>query len=220
MSIRIVNRSQWPTPALRVLARWVAGREGLGKNWEYEFVFKSTCRRRSFRGTGGRNGQEVSLSRRYQPHEGWPLLTKDHRFKGAMEEIYRSRLDVLVGLMAHEAHHATDGHPDHFSHGGRIERAAMEFRCNQVAQEAVTAFRVEWLGLRGRIKRAMQAERDRKQARCPRLRAARRYNPDRKSAQSRTALGKPQNQAKLVGVKVREYQRRADYYGDPWRPRW
>ena len=125
MKIRITNRSKWPTPFLRVLARWIAKREGLGCDTPYTFVFRSSKNHRGWRGLGGAHYQVITLHRHFQPRKAWPMTVKDHRFKWSTAEVYNSRLEVLVGLMAHEAHHATGGQPSRFYKNGRIDNAAM-----------------------------------------------------------------------------------------------
>ena len=87
------------------------------------------------------------------------MIRKDLRFKWSTEEVYRSRLEFLVGIMAHEARHATLGSADAFRRNGRIDRAAMEFWCNQAAIEAVRAFREEWAMLKTRIRLSLRAAR-------------------------------------------------------------
>ncbi len=212
MSIQIINRSQWPTPALKVLAQWVASRAGIEKDRPYELTFRSTDRTDWYHGTGNRYRQAVYLNRRFQPASGsWPMTRTDHRFKWATEELYQSRLELLVGLIAHETHHAMGGHPDHFRKGMRTDKAAMEFRCNRIAQETVAAFRVEWPCLRAKIKRAMRTDRDRRKARIEKLRA-RRADPRPKLVSARTMYKKWQGKAKLAATKMKKYRRQIQYY--------
>ena len=160
--LEITNRSRWPDGALRVISRWVCKRSGLGTDRLYYLTFRNTtCNTWGGEGCGSR--QTVTLHRRYTPPDGWPYETKDKRFKWSQKEVYRSRLELLVFLIAHEAHHAGDGHP--FKWYGpdrrRLRAASMEFRCNRAGLEAIRDFRDEWPRLFGEIKREIRKDRER-----------------------------------------------------------
>ncbi len=160
MSVRVANRSDWPTRFLEVIAKWVAKRERLGVDDDYEFVVRGTCDSTYCFGRAISDGQKIDFPRRFQPDDGrWPMTIRDRRYRWAQEETYRSRVELLVSLMAHEAHHAAAGHPDNFRKNGRVNRASMEFRCNQAGMAAVEAFRAEWPALRKKIKRGLRRER-------------------------------------------------------------
>lgn len=174
--LEITNRSRWPDGALRVIAQWVCKRSGLGTDRIYRLVFRNTTRN-TYGGLGGRHEQSVTLHRRYCPPGGqWPYETKDTRFKWSQKEIFRSRLELLVFLVAHEAHHGTnDGHPFNNRRNGRVRAASMEYRCNQAGLEAVRDFHDEWPRLFGEIKREMRKDRERRakaKAATPRRRLA------------------------------------------------
>lgn len=160
----ITNRSQWPDGALRVIARWVCKRSGVGTDRLYCLTFRHTnCN--TWGGFGSRNQQAVTLHRRYLPPGGkWPYETKDKRFKWSQKEVYQSRLELLVFLIAHEAHHGTDdGHPfNNYGPNRRLRAASMEYRCNRAGLEAVRDFHDEWPKLFGEIKREMRKDRERR----------------------------------------------------------
>ena len=161
--LEITNRSRWPDGALRVIAKWVCKRSGLGTDRIYYLTFRHTnCN--TWGGLGYRNKQTVTLHRRYQPPDGkWPYETKDKRFKWSQKEVFHSRLELLVFLVAHEAHHGTDdGHPFHNRRNGRERTASMEHRCNRAGLEAVRDFHDEWPRLFGEIKREMRKDRERR----------------------------------------------------------
>ena len=159
MRITITNRSRWPTAALEVLCAWVARREKI--TWPYAFTFRSAGPRTSWNGRGCRDWQSVKLFRREAPKLGWPYTRVDHRFKGAFPEEYGSRLELLVSLIAHEAHHATDGNRGEYRDPltGRVDNVAMELSCNRAGLDAVDALRREWPRLRGQIVARMRRAR-------------------------------------------------------------
>jgi len=211
MSIIVVNHSPWPTSALRVLAKWIAEREGLGEARAYTFTFRNT-RRMQYRGSGTPFGQTITMHRRFDPvTRAWPFRTKDHRFQWSTEEVYRSRLELLVGIMAHEAHHATAGHPRFFRKNGRLDRATMEFRCNRAGQEAVEALRKDWLTLRAQIRGSMRRDRNRHIAAQERA-VVRRADSTPKLLHGQTMLKRWQARLKLAGTKVKRYRRQVVYY--------
>lgn len=158
--LEITNRSRWPDGALRVISRWVCKRSGVGTDRLYYLTFRHTACN-TWGGLGCRNKQSVTLHRRFQPPDGWPYETKDKRFKWSQKEVYRSRLELLVFLVAHEAHHGTDdGHPFHnYGPNRRLRAASMEYRCNRAGLEAVRDFHDEWPRLFGEIKHEMRKDR-------------------------------------------------------------
>jgi hypothetical protein len=139
------------------------------------------------------------------------LIRKDHRFKWSTEEVYRSRLEFLVGIMAHEARHATLGSADAFRRNGRIDRAAMEFRCNQAAIEAVRAFREEWAMLKTRIRLSLRAARRKEQVRMER-KVLRRTDPGPKLVHAQVMLDRWQARLKMATAKVKRYRQKVRYY--------
>lgn len=206
--MKIENRSKWPTPALRVLCKWIAKREQLPKH--YAFLFRATNDRHSWRGVGWWSRQTVKLSRR---HFGpYPYTKKDHRFKWSVPFQLLSRVETLVYLIAHEAHHSTKGHPSKFeTTGGRTDRAGMEFRCNTAGFEAVKALRLEWPTLRTKIYTAMRRERDRLKASKQR-KEVKRSDPTPKLIHAREAMATWQRKAKLAATKIKKYRRKVAYY--------
>jgi len=212
MKTCIINRSAWPTPALKVLCGWLLTNAAFDSGQvPYTFVFRSTRTIHTWRGRGSSHGQTITLSRRFQPREGWPWRLRDHRFKWACEEVYRSRLEVLVGLMGHELEHAMEGRPQRFLTNGRIDRARMEFHCNQAGQRAVEALRRDWPVLRTRIKRALHDERRHRSA-AKLASHARCHDPERKLVHAQQKLKQWGARLKLAQTKVRRYRRQVAYY--------
>lgn len=171
--LEVVNRSTWPSAAVRVLAEWVCGREGIGTpRHPYRVIVRGT-KLRTLQGTGTREWQNIRIHRRYNPAGGWPRRWRDWRFSFAEEEIYYNRIECLVALMAHEAHHATDGHPSKWVDArGRVRRAEMEFECNRRAQQAAVDLRGQWEELKERIVEEMRLERQARRRRRVRMRLA------------------------------------------------
>jgi hypothetical protein len=135
--MRIVNRSEWPDWALNVLAAWVHKRFKLPKH--YCFIFRSTARDRSWRGTGYPNKQTIRLHRRYRCK--WPRVARHSRagkIRSGFPVIeHRTRLELLVGLMCHEAKHVY---------------TRDEFLCEIAEQKSIAVFREEWPEIRRQLK--------------------------------------------------------------------
>lgn len=288
MKLTIINKSDWPTPLVRLLSKWVVKREGI--TWDYAVTVRG-CRSNNFGGRGGKRAQRVWLdvkygsgerrrekegkdnaevqrayragilreyrsllksgefskheirdAKDYREHEiapklrrlwrffaglrrwdeaqkyphaiekgiKWPYIIKDHRFKWSRPEEYRNRLELLVMLIAHEAHHATAGHPAIFTTGNRTNVASMEFRCNDAGAKAVAAFRADWPMMRDAIRAAMLDERIKGKA--MKMNRERSKGPDVKREKAEAALAVWQRKLKLAALKVRKYRRRVGYY--------
>lgn len=224
--ITIENRSAWSTAAIRVLATWIVKRAGI--TWDYSILIRS-CRNDSWHGHGWRSSQEVKLDRHYRrgrcrasgwTHlrgaQLWPMKHRDHRFAWSPEYEYRSRLEVLIMLIAHEAYHATGGHPKHFTAERtgqkRFDHDSMEFGCNEFAKTTIEAFRAEWRSvLRPRIVAAMRRERQavaNEKAKA----AAKRSDPAPKLEQARMMFATWQRKAKFAATKMKKYRTRIRYY--------
>jgi len=203
--LTVTNRSEWPSPAIKVLAEWIVKEAGIA--WDYSILVRS-CRSQTWGGRGGRRSQRIWFDRRYRAD--WPLHHKDHRFGWSHVQEYRTRMEVLVMLIAHEAYHATGGHPERFKSGDRINRASMEYRCNKFADETIVKLRVEWPALRCRIYKAMRLDRQ-KQA-TVRQRKADARGPERKLQLAQQNLTKWESKAKRVQTALRKYRRKVKYY--------
>lgn len=140
----------------------------------------------------------------------WPINNKDRRFQWSHSQHFRTRMEVLVMLLAHEAYHATHGHPDAHQSNGRTNRDLMEYRCNIFADETIAALRDEWLRLRKKIYTAMRKDRERqKQAKAQR--AAKR-GPDHKLKLAQGNLGCWEKKLKYAQNKVKTYKKKVKYY--------
>lgn len=288
MKLTLINKSDWPTPMLKVLAKWVLRQESI--DWDYTITVRG-CRSNTWGGRGARRFQRIWLDVRYGSGSGWkpvapkstvppkqrrywrqslaeelrrlrvahypnsnleklhamerdeipeechkarmlfkavyetyskpgtptkvkwPLTVKDHRFKWSKPEEYHNRMEVLVMLLAHEAHHATQGHPDRFKVGHAINRDAMEYQCNAAGAgaAAVAAMRVEFPAIRDAIRKAMAAERGKVKV-AKATAAVRRTDPSPKRDKMQAMLAKWQRKAKLAAGKVRLYSRKVRYY--------
>ncbi len=193
MRLKIINRSQWPDWAIKVLARWVCGQiKELPPR--YTITMKQTCRKVGYlRGTGWRSGQTIRLHRRYQPYDGkWPMV---HRYPWAgktrsnfPEQVHRSRLELLVGIMAHECRHTS---------------TYDEITCEHTENRVVEYFRQEWPTIRAQLKAAGREARIAKP--MPDL-------TDKKLAAATAAMERWQRKAKLARTKIRKYERQVRYY--------
>jgi hypothetical protein len=104
----------------------------------------------------------------------WPVVSGDQRFPDIRHGVeFRSTLDILIFVMAHEAHHATGGHPSNFKSDlprlptdpalrRRVERERqrdsllrMETACNAAGLRALLDFRAEWPGIRSALRQRL-----------------------------------------------------------------
>lgn len=218
--LTLTNRSAWPTPALDVLARWIVKRAGI--DWDYSILVRD-CKTNTWGGRGGRFGQRIWLDRHYRRAPGarggvfcpvgcklWPVAHTDRRFQWAHQQTFRTRMEFLVMLLAHEAYHATGGHPGNFVTGNKINRASMEFRCNRFADEAVAALRVEWPTIRAAIYRAMRRDRERAKS-MKRVKADKR-GPDHKLALAMAGLERWEKRERAARNRVKALRRKVKYY--------
>lgn len=295
MKITVINRSKWPTPAIDIIARWVARQAGV--TWDYTINVGNT-RRRGWYGHGWRNSQNSYVNRHYrrfalaaslwsqdrydaevkkarialageikyarkdevarwdiddalsarsvneclestQPiframkrleqvqaqkvgvtmprkltgnKPLWPYENKDHRFKWSDTQSFRSRLELLVFLLAHEACHATTGHPNHHRLGdGRADTAGMEFHCNAKGYRIMEMFRQEWPKLRSLIYAAMRRARRQHVTEIAR-KVAKRSDPGPKLALAEKRLKEWSRKKKLAETKIRKYRKQVRYY--------
>ena len=238
--ITIENRSEWPTPALEVICPWIAKEAGI--TWDYHFLIRD-CKSMTWGGRGGKNSQRLWLDRHYNrvgivwsgpgerrlfkigknPKPLWPLTNKDHRFKWSDTQTYRTRLELLVFLLAHEACHATSGHPNEYKdranpedvHIGiardRIDRAGMEFHCDAKGYRIMQKFHDEWPRLRPLIYAAMRKIRQKKLAKRAKFLAAR-QDFSGKQEHAQELLKKWQSRRKAADTKVKKYLRQLRYY--------
>lgn len=211
MALEIVNRSVWPTAAIRIIARWVCRREKLGtRSQPYKILVRST-KRNTWGGRGGRREQRIVIHRRYSPPHGWPYDHTDPRFKHATTHRLNSRVELLVYLLAHEAHHATGGRPSEYARscpsGSRVDKASMEFDCNLAAYRAVRAFRMDWSRLRPQILAAVRKDRSKKTGHIKRLSSE--FTKLRAAEQT---VKRWERKLKLAQTKVKKYRKKVGHY--------
>jgi hypothetical protein len=191
--MKIVNRSQWPTWALKVLCRWVAARSDVPRR--YTFTFRSTSRG-GWRGTGAKFWQTIRLARRYRPAKGWPMTSRYYtagKTRSNFPEVtHRTNLELLVGLMCHEARHST-------THD--------EFLCEVAEVKGLEAFRLEWPIIRQRLKEARREHQALRQRHHEK-----RSDPSPKLESSMKLLAMWQRKAKLARTKIKKYERLIRYY--------
>lgn len=201
-TLTISNRSRWPDWAIKDIVTWVVKRAGI--TWQYNVQVKHTTLY-NWKGRGGLYGQRIWLPRRFQPESGWPLIHSEWRYKDAgCEFVLRSRLELLVYLLAHEAHHATGGNRSKFKTAlGRIDRRAMEIECNEEAAIAVQQFRIQFPDFVKRwrfiLKRQAVAE-----------------SPTVKIAQKRSHIARKieqwESRAKRAANAMKKYRKQLRYY--------
>jgi len=225
-TVSIINKSHWPTPAVEIIARWVARAAGI--TWDYT-VHLGHTNRRGWYGHGWKYRQESYMDRHYRrgkPYWGsptllkhhitserlWPYIHKDHRFQWSEDQTFRSRLEILVYLIAHEATHATTGHPSEYrGTDGRKETASMEFHCNARGYRILEKFREAWPKIRPLIYAAMRKTHQRQTANIVKH-ATRRPDPAPKLALAQKRIKEWTRKKKFAETKIRKYTRRIRYY--------
>lgn len=216
MHLTITNRSRWPTPALRIICRWIARQAGIA--WDYQFYLGN--RPGGWHGHGGRQKQSVHCDRHYRGKgkRQWPWAFTDRRFQWSPAYGLASRLELLVFLLAHEAVHAVSGRPQDWKEGQRTNRDGMEHHCNVRAMAMVGQFHQQWPGqLRPAIYAAMRKEKQARQALTAR-RLAKRRDPAPKLAKAQARLKDWQRKLKLAQGKVKKYLGRVKYYTNKLTP--
>jgi hypothetical protein len=252
LQLAVINRSLWPTELIEILGTWIAERAGI--RWSYTVCMKSG---RNWHGLGGTRKQDITSHRHFRRYPGselvpwrqtirqfkklWPWTHKDHRYQWAVEHTLDNRLESLVYLIAHEAYHATGGHPKNFrvlprgfilpgtnrppqpgielqralERHGYTNNASMEFRCNQFGMETVVAFREVWrTELKLKVVKAMRKARERRKA--EKAKAANRRqaksSPNLKLEAARKRLVVWQAKLKRAETAVKKYTRKVRYY--------
>ena len=165
--ITVINKSRWPTPAIEIIAKWVARAAGI--TWDYKVTLSD--RGHGWNGHGAKHFQRSYFARDFNRRRHgkptimpglWPYSNKDHRFQWSENQTFRTRLELLVFLLAHEAVHATSGHPNEYREKGRTDKAGMEFHCDTRGYRIMQKFHEAWPTIRPLVYAAMRKSRDMK----------------------------------------------------------
>ena len=230
--VTVVNRSAWPDPFLRVVCQWVydvtfehatrAGyvREGFkavfpdtvfasphGSAWLSEIrcvIYRHYRRGANHRARQGRRGL------RSTPGKYWPRDWRESRFKWGGSVNLRSRVEMLVFLIAHEMRHATAENVAIRKAGGARGRSAMENDCNKCGAAVVARWRVERRAIMRRVKRAMVVARDKALLTAAIKRD--RKTPEYKLQRASANLARWEIEAKRVARFMAKYRRQVKYY--------
>ncbi|MCC6323000.1 MAG: hypothetical protein IT438_16370 [Phycisphaerales bacterium] len=151
MSLTIVNRSQWPNWFVKPVCNWIVRRAGI--DWDYQITLPSYANTKDLCGRGWRQGQRSRINRRIQPPGGWPWYRPYYPYTWSAKREMRNRVEAFVHLIAHEAWHAIDHHPD---------RQTDEMNAERFGDECVEAFREWWPVARARIMAGLRADRQRR----------------------------------------------------------
>jgi len=190
--MHLINQSDWPTPALRVIARWVCREAGCPTKYTVQ-VRRS---RTNWYGRGWRHRQIIWMPRRLRILSGAQVGDPRDRVR-TRTVVVRSRLDVLVWLLAHEAKHTR------VSGDLEAERICSNFAC-----DVVERFQKAWPVIRGDIKKSCRIDRDRRL-----IHEVAVCHPEQKRlevAEARLAVW--ERKMKLARTKIRKYKRRVAYY--------
>lgn len=213
LRVTIRNRSDWPDEFANVVVPWVCAQAGIDRPYFVDLWPSSG----HWSGRGGWDHQTTLIGRRYykpdEVHEH-----KDHRFKHHDEHVMTGNIEAFVYIVAHEAFHATEGHPDKFTKNGRCDKVSMEWWCDHWAYRVVKKFRTEWpKTLRRQVasnfRRSIRARRTRERQHLKRLADAKhRLSDEYKLATARKLLKQWETKRKLASTKVRKYRQRVRYY--------
>lgn len=205
--LEIINRSSWPDGFINIIAPWIIKRAGITST--YHITLRRATYKRTWRGRCASHWQTLCCHRRvYRPNE--LVENKDSRFVWSAEQKWSGPIETLVFLMAHEAWHATGGHPRHFRNKGRTDAASMEYRCNKFGIEAVEAFRAEWPTLKLKVRREIQRLKCRK-IKAKASKAAKR-GPNHKLALAQSNLDNWNRKLRFAENKVKAYQRKVKLF--------
>lgn len=220
--LSIINRSLWADEFVNPVCQWIVDRAGI--TWSYEIVLRRGI---VWHGTGGKRRQNSTIPRHYlrktemryagQDHTLvgrkplWPHAITDRRYKYAIPHLVNNRVESFVYLIAHEACHANEGHPEHFkSKGGRTNTAYMEYKCNDFAMKTVEAFREVWkTSMKKQVQDAIRKYRNQRQNLKDKKIAIRmkKNSTEFKLEKAKTMLDLWQRKLKAATNKVRKYQR-------------
>ena len=136
-SIKVVNRSEWPTWLVRWLVRKACADAGVT-----QYTWTQVRRNRSwFSGRGGRYEGHGGCNRRALKARNATWLFHYFGYKrenSCRDHIPHTSVAVLAKLIRHEVEHAGEGHPRHFrKDDGSMDRWLMEMHCNEMAAKWV-----------------------------------------------------------------------------------
>lgn len=143
------------------------------------------------------------------------MVRNDWRMKWSREQTFRCRLELFVFLVAHEAMHATSGHPSKWSrrvrdkHGlmhTRCNTQSMENHCNTRGHEIMTEWREEWRRkLRAQYRRAVA----RRRATLVKAKAPKpKPTSDEKIEHTLKLIGQWETKQKRAATYIKKYRRR------------
>jgi len=147
MSYIIINKSRWPNPFVHSVVPWILKRAGI--TWSYTATIWN--HKNSYSGCGSTYGQRTHICRDFLRNRGFricrinssesaqlgfPYIWKDYRYSWAKEYDLRSRVEVFIMVVAHEAYHGVL-----FRTGKSGKRADNEFKCDDFAYNTVLAYR-------------------------------------------------------------------------------
>lgn len=148
----LVNNSQWPTPALEVITRWLTQRMGI--TWVYTVRLSNTRHRRfAWRGRGGKYSQWCFLNRRWG--KCWPYYNTYWKATPNVTYRFNTRFELLIFLLSHEAAHATVANPQQWIR----DTGGMEHCADATAYVILQAFRAEWPSIKRTIYHEMRVAR-------------------------------------------------------------
>lgn len=145
--IIIENISRWPDSFVNVIIDWVLEQAKI--DWSINVIIKN---HKSWSGNGSIYKLIIRMNRRYKPG-GFPWKHKDHRYKWSPEFEFKSRIEVFVFLLAHEAFHSVKAND-----GKKEKKCEEEFFCDDFAFRIVKKFRIEWYNLKEKIKKQFRKE--------------------------------------------------------------
>lgn len=227
-TVTIANRSAWPDGALAVLLPWICRNVGIDR--PYHFLARQcTNGRRSGMAYGWRKAT-IRMDRHYRRWRGfgfftgpnrratagrmlvgcvplWPWTNQDARYQWSQPFTYRTRFEMFVDLIAHEARHATDENMKIYAEKGR---ASGEDDANREAVRIVKLLRAQWPSLRPKI--YAECRKQRRQARRRQESQAARKGSEAKLSRARANMERWEATGKKAVRMAAKYRRRVRYY--------
>lgn len=198
-SIKVENRSQWPTWLIRWIVRKASADAGVT-----QYTWTQKRRGRGFFGRGGRFDGYGGVARRFLTARSATWLFHYFKYKqenSCRDHVPHSTIAVLCKVIRHEVEHAGEGHPRHFrKDDGSRDVWLMEMHCNEMAAKWVNS--LDWPGVYREWIGLARAERARTAKPAPDLRIAKLRD------KHADALKTWERKLKLAQGKVRKYRQR------------
>jgi hypothetical protein len=161
MKLKIVNKSDWPTPALKILCEFIGKETGL--NNSYTVIFENFKSNSWWDGWAIREYRRccIKFNRRFKPKCKYPVEWRTdlgNKFPSPLLTA-NNRIELFVRLITHEMSHLYGAIPKR-PYKGTLKAIKDELFCEHMATLVVDILRRKWPKLRKKIWLAMRKEHD------------------------------------------------------------